>query len=416
MSAGRVEFANALRGPAALAVVASHFLGTFWLDRAGTVGPLKLAPLPASIENPFLAPWLFPHVAFNWGAFGVGLFFLISGFVIPFSLQRYNPLGFLVARAVRILPVYAVGFLIGVASLGLLFAARGEQFPFSPWHIATHAVAGLRAIIPVDRIDGVVWTIEMEIRFYVVCAIVAGMLARGRILAFAAPLFLFGTCIVMALLGNVGPSSLLARGAWKFVTVAALNGPFLMFMFIGVAVNFHFRGFLTRRALAAMVVGLFGLFLAGAAITPSTLTLTSRVSYAVALAVFLLAYRFQGAWATRRPLQFLAAVSYPLYAVHAIVGYVILWTLARVGFPAGAGVIIAFGVTLLLSWVLHRLIEMPSQTMAQLVGLTLSAKAVAPEVSTRPGAAAVFLEPVAISPVEASDILATPPGVAQGGA
>jgi len=40
------------------------------------------------------------------GGFGVALFFLISGFVIPFSFLRYTRTGFAIARILRLWPAY----------------------------------------------------------------------------------------------------------------------------------------------------------------------------------------------------------------------------------------------------------------------------------------------------------------------
>ena len=371
MTTGRVEFANALRGPAALAVLVSHYVGTFYLDHAGTMAPMRVPPL-SSIDKPALAPLLFPDVPFSWGPFGVGLFFLISGFVIPFSLQRYSPVAFLVARAVRILPVYGAGFLLGITALALFFSAMGQSFPFSPWHIAAHAVAGLRALIPFDRIDGVVWTIEVEIRFYIVCAIVSGLIARGRLSAFIVPVVLLSGGAVMALASTFGPVSLVQKALWKTVTVVALNGPFLIFMFIGVAMNYHHRGYVSARSLAGLIVCLMAAFCGGVAITPSPITTTSLVSYTTALAVFLLAYRFQGPWASARPLQFLASISYPLYAVHAVMGYVILWAMAASGFAPSVAILAASVVALTLSCGLHVFVEKPSQSLAQRIATRLS--------------------------------------------
>jgi peptidoglycan/LPS O-acetylase OafA/YrhL len=53
--------------------------------------------------------WLHTSVPqFSWGAFGVALFFLVSGFVIPFSL-RAGP-SFLVARFFRIVAAAYVAY------------------------------------------------------------------------------------------------------------------------------------------------------------------------------------------------------------------------------------------------------------------------------------------------------------------
>jgi peptidoglycan/LPS O-acetylase OafA/YrhL len=351
---------------AALLVVISHVATAFWVDRAGTLGLLRMPAHDG--PNPILLPWLTPPVpAFSLGAFGVGLFFLISGFVIPFSFERYRPLPFLAARAVRLLPTYAAGFLIGAGALVLSFWWRGVPFPFAPEHIALHAVAGMRALVSFDRIDGVVWTLEMEIRFYVLCALLAGPLARGRLVAFLAPVALFAGCIAMAAGSGTGLPPPLASVAWKAVTVVGLNAPFLTFMFVGVALNYHYRGYLGLRGLMVLVTGLLALFLGGVALTPSPLTTASVVSYVVALAAFLAAYRLPQAWATVRPIRWLAAVSYPLYAVHAVLGYIVMWHLSAAGVAPDLAMLAATLLAVTTAWILHVAVERPSTALGQAI-------------------------------------------------
>ncbi len=56
-------------------------------------------------------PWFMP------GPFGVALFFLISGLVIPFSFDRHRTGAFLLARLLRIYPTYLAALLIEVLTL-----------------------------------------------------------------------------------------------------------------------------------------------------------------------------------------------------------------------------------------------------------------------------------------------------------
>jgi peptidoglycan/LPS O-acetylase OafA/YrhL len=94
MKSSKFGFADALRGPAALCVVASHLLGN-----------------------------LFPNWPFEMqllGKLGVAVFFLVSGFVIPISLTKYDTGAFLIARVLRIYPTYAVALTITLASIWMV--------------------------------------------------------------------------------------------------------------------------------------------------------------------------------------------------------------------------------------------------------------------------------------------------------
>ena len=135
----RLEFANALRGLAALSVVIAHY-NSFFFGSAPLIGTIANIPAPLREASPALDAWqvVVDSLPFAGGEFGVALFFLISGFVIPMSLQKYDWRGFLVGRILRIYPTYFAGF--SVTLLGLLIAGGifGKPFPFDARAVVIH--------------------------------------------------------------------------------------------------------------------------------------------------------------------------------------------------------------------------------------------------------------------------------------
>jgi peptidoglycan/LPS O-acetylase OafA/YrhL len=83
-----LEFVHQLRGIAALVVIfGAHLLGVFWLNPLAVrtlIGVPSWDPPP----GPQLVMWLHHFPLIGFGHFGVAVFFLISGFVIPFSVKR----------------------------------------------------------------------------------------------------------------------------------------------------------------------------------------------------------------------------------------------------------------------------------------------------------------------------------------
>jgi Acyltransferase family len=104
-SGGRYAFIDVLRGVAALLVIFQHGgEGAGWFSIATGFGP-----------------WV------NFGQVGVLTFFLVSGFVIPLSLERANALGrFWKHRIFRLDPLYLAIFTL---ELALYLAGYG---PFPP--------------------------------------------------------------------------------------------------------------------------------------------------------------------------------------------------------------------------------------------------------------------------------------------
>ena len=72
----RLEFANALRGLAALSVVMAHY-HSFFFGSAELIGAMANTPPPVPVVSPALDSWqrVLSSLPFAGGEFGVGLFF-----------------------------------------------------------------------------------------------------------------------------------------------------------------------------------------------------------------------------------------------------------------------------------------------------------------------------------------------------
>ena len=110
---------------------------------------------------------VFQHVRFlNFGAFGVDIFFCISGFMIMFTTEKSTKY-FFRKRLIRILPLYYLMTLVTYLSL-LLFPSMFQQTR----HNLSHLVKSL-LFVPFDIGGGIIqplvrigWTINCEMLFY----------------------------------------------------------------------------------------------------------------------------------------------------------------------------------------------------------------------------------------------------------
>ena len=106
---------------------------------------------------------------FHWGAAGVNVFFVISGFIISLSADGRSPFAFIQSRFTRLVPAAWVCATLTLAFLVLFDAEQMELtrrylasiflIPVVPW-----AISSLDDI----WIDGVYWTLFVEIAFYLV--------------------------------------------------------------------------------------------------------------------------------------------------------------------------------------------------------------------------------------------------------
>ena len=378
----RVEFANALRGLAALSVVIAHY-DSFFFGSARFIGAIANTPPPMRVASPALDSWQAILSAFPLagGEFGVGLFFLISGFVIPMSLQKYNWRGFLVGRLFRIYPTYAAGFSITLFALWVAGSVFGKPFPYDIHAVITHFIPGTRDLVWSPNIDYVVWTLEIEVKFYVVCAAAWIWLRRGDRHVFAIPLAMAACAIGLQVLspGWLSTNVLSYQIAYRLGHTFTTMSRFLAFMFIGVAFYYHHRRCLNSIELSAISLALLLVFWLlwdiQWSIAPSaTVALSGLVisSYTLAFAVFLVSYLFSRWWRPNRLLAFVADISYPLYVVHGIAGYVALGVMVAHGIAPVVALLLALSGALAISWLLHIAVESPTHRLGQRLARAIS--------------------------------------------
>ena len=358
---GKIVFADQLRGLAALSVVLSHLGGVFVL-MGPTVGWITSAP-----EVHVGRPAILAVTSWSWlnlGALGVAVFFLISGFVIPFSLRSLGSGPFLVARAFRIFPTLWAALLIEWLVVAAQSHFYGRAMAYPPV-VYVHNALLLDTAIGDGYVDLVNWTLAIEVKFYVLVAILRPWILRGR----ATPLIGFALLAVA-----IGAAQV--RGTLPITGQLANEPACIGFMLIGTVFHYRMTGSMgTVRAVATGAV-LTGLFLAAWRVGPfrdqfPVLT----VNYLYGLAIFWLGYVVRRRLRQVRWLDFLAAVSFPLYLVHSIVGYSLMTFMIRVvGLSYGLALPIAFCLTMLLAWMLHRAVERPSLAAGKQLARLLRAR------------------------------------------
>lgn len=360
---GKIEFANSLRGFAALAVVISHYLGVFWLYRGAAAGLINAPILPDSYGVPFYVRWLNAFTLLRWGPFGVALFFLISGFVIPFSLHRKNSIEFLIQRFFRIVPTYCVGFSISLIAIAICTHYFATAWPFSRQEILLHYLPGIRDLFASRGIDGIVWTLEIEIKFYLVVACAIVWFQKNSSKVFLIPVFLF----FLACLCNHYLPHLQQRGiVITHLTMAyLLFSDYMIFMFIGTVFYYMYIDKLEPQKGYMLVAVLFTLFCIEWQIGPYNAGFFSAWSYGFALLFFMAANLFPDYFRANIITNFLANISYPLYVTHAVAGYVALRILLDMGTRPSLALALVISLSLPCAYLLHRWIEKPSQNFGK---------------------------------------------------
>ncbi|MCB1418767.1 MAG: acyltransferase [Notoacmeibacter sp.] len=338
---GRIGTLDLLRLVSALAVLAFHYA---WRGHMGETPLLDGAPSSA-------AAWAMP------GYLGLNLFFIISGFVIAWSAEGRSLRQFFVSRVTRLYPGFVVcmtlTFVVLVAAGDPRLPATGVQW------FANLAMVPQVAGQPF--MDGVYWTIVLEIVFYgwVALAIAAGLFARWK-------LMLVTVWLALAMLNE----QVLGSGGMRFALITEY-APWFAFGILVQHMTAHGRSAdAVMLAFAALVIGIthltrmqeWMLLHYGAALPATGLVAAGLVM----AGLFLLAVALRNHVATTPLVLAAGGITYPLYLLHQNIGYVSINALAPAAGAAVAALVTA-GAMIVLSWLVWQFAEKPGQRLAKRV-------------------------------------------------
>ena len=346
----KIIFANQLRGLCVAGVLLIHYtvVATYMRRDVAWVIATPILPLPAfDVVGTVYPPW------FDLGKFGVGTFFLISGFVIPFSLCRATAFRFLLARALRIYPTFWLALLAERAAIAASSAYWHIQAPFG---LHDYIINGLliRDVLGAPSVDWVSWTLCIEVKFYVLAAVLRPLILEYR----AWPLIgVMAGALALKILWIQNPSLLPAE--------VVTGTMFLGFIAIGTQFHYLLQAGISAGRCALCVLAMLAMFLIDYRLGPTRSEYFDSwrvvVSYSAAVLIFALCYAARARFRPNRLFDALAAISYPLYLVHAVTGFVILSFLQMAWHvPFALAATAAALCSTLLATALHICVERPA--------------------------------------------------------
>lgn len=285
----------------------------------------------------------------QYGYLGVELFFMISGYVIFFSAARSTASSFAIARCVRLYPAFwAAVLLTSLAAHMWGGAAMTVTFPQVLANLTM-----LPAVFGQPFVDGVYWTLAYELQFY---ALVAGLLAAGL-----RP--------KLEKLAIAWPLAILAVTCAGQNTLPFLSGPYLFFASGAVLA-------VARRAITPIVALSLAISLVlcvlnavGDAVgrpTPEGMAYHPAIVAAIICLLFGFFLVLNTPWASQLQLKgsvWAGALSYPLYLVHAHIGYMLISRMQE-----HVPVAVAYAATVMaavaMAFALHFAVERPSKLRA----------------------------------------------------
>ena len=279
MSSARITELDALRGIAAIAVVLFHY--TYRLEEVFNLNIFQYR--------------------FAIGHYGVELFFAISGFVIFMTTAKIKSVKvFFWKRFLRLYPTFLICMLLTYLATSFF---EYERFKVNPIELMVNFTM-LPSLFDVKAVDGVYWTLKVEVIFY--CFIAAllffNQLKNHKIIGAFFLLF----CVIVSTV-------------YKFHTYIYYGTLFLLGIYFYTLwqnkKNILIHTQILVITILPIVFGQLDLLIVNSVIT---------------LLFYLLIFNLLK-FIAFKPLLFIGQISYALYLVHQFIGYIIIMELNKMG-------------------------------------------------------------------------------------
>lgn len=304
----RIKQLDALRGIAALFVTIFHITGSSGLSSStAMVG--------------------------SYGWIGVQMFFVISGFILPYSMDKFNyqisDIGkFIIKRVIRIYPVFLVAIFIA-----LTLAYLTNRYTASIPEILSN-VFFLNGLTGCQSLSPVFWTLAIEFQFYIFIGFAFPMISKNNNVSI---IFL----ILVSITSFWAPNLVLFR--W------------FPFFAVGILIFNKKNTFLSLDRFLITLIALSFIILFAFNLTHLLTTLFSTI--------FIMAVKLRKESVLGRYLMKLGTISYSLYLVHWEIGISLVSVSKKLPFLKNMEFILVFiGIvgSLIAAYAMYRMIEKPS--------------------------------------------------------
>lgn len=331
MNKNKIRFyeIDLLRFLAAMAVVLFHY--TFRGFAEGGYNP---------VEFPILGEFS------RYGYLGVHLFFIISGFVILLSAMNRSAIKFAISRIVRLYPA----FWAGVSMSALIIYWYGA--PLFDVNLSQYLMnmTMLSGYIGVEQIDGVYWTLLVELKFY---ALIFLLLVIHQIKQIE---YFLGAWILLVFVHALTPLPKI---------IAFFLFPEWAPLFISGSLFFliHFKGINLYRGLLLLCAYLLAMNFAYHEVDSLSSFYKADFSFTIEAIILTIFYLFfilittnRMSWIRSPLLVKIGILTYPLYLIHQNIGFIVF---SHFSDSVNKYLLLGALITIMLisSWLIHILVE-----------------------------------------------------------
>ena len=281
MARKRISELDTLRGIAAVSVMLYHYTTRF--------------------STKFNTDIISKHFTFEYGQYGVELFFTISGFVIYMSVSKINnPLEFVYKRFLRLYPTFWISMIITFIVISIwgpsLLKVSIKDFILN--------FSMIPNLFGAKSVDGVYWTLKIELFFYtfILILLILKWLNKVQILGY----------------------SYLALGLVVAISTQVYSNEFL-----NSIINYYYYGLLFLCGINFYNITTHGnrlwnhLQIFTASILSIILGLEHTIVFITVMIIFYLLVNNKLMFLSISPFMFIGKISYALYLIHQNIGYTI---------------------------------------------------------------------------------------------
>lgn len=320
----RIKELDAFRGLAALSVVIYHYTTIYAKD--------------FGVES---------SLYFPYGWLGVPFFFILSGFVITLTIERCkSSWQFLKKRFIRLYPTYWICVLITLLTITVTKSQGIHPMFDRPVLDILFNFTMFHELLKLHHVDGAYWSLLPELLFYVLMAFLFFIKKVEKLLWYN------GFLIIICLVHYFFPIPIVSR-------LLGLN--YVLLFMIGIC---FYRIYTSKEKIPLY---LHGLIIANLSIAIALYSVVRPhleidillISFPlIVLLFYLFVYTKFTILGKSKFLLFLGFISYPLYLVHQLVGYIIMLYLDKF-VPRTVSIVITTCLAILLASLVAYYVEPP---------------------------------------------------------
>lgn len=321
----KIKELNLFRGLAAIFIVLYHFT-TRYNESFG------------HIKQPYL-------LNISYGYMAVAVFFILSGFLMAMKLNKEKSTkSFIKKRIVRLYPTYVVGMILTTVTL---ICFGGEEFSsricsFKDWLIN---LTMMPAYLGAEPVDGVYWTLGIEIIFYILIACVIKFKKQKKIQSLS---FFW---IIISIIINVLQIFINNR-LLKICGILLITEQVQRFIIGIIMYNIYKEDKINKTNYMILILCVINEYISQGIEYTLFLVFFSVIFYVIVCRKNTLPNIFNNKF-----INFISDISYPLYLTHQFIGYVIINKLEKIGLTNEVYIIIPIVIVITIAYLLHIFVE-----------------------------------------------------------